>query len=115
MHQFAHTPLEWQIRTVAQTAVFIAGHGGGLSHMVFLAEFALVVEIGKREAPCYKNVANTSGFSYAFNAFSKWHEGMARFVGNFYTRKAPLECPSQGFPECWVSPRAMQWKPPGVL
>lgn len=60
-----HTPFVEQLNTTHNTDIFMSMHGAGLTHLLFLPEWAAVFEIYNCEdKDCYQDLARLRGIKY---------------------------------------------------
>ncbi|XP_031566079.1 EGF domain-specific O-linked N-acetylglucosamine transferase-like [Actinia tenebrosa] len=66
MVDFNHKmPFLEQLKITHNTDIFIGIHGSGLTHMLFLPDWAVVFELYNTEDPeCYRDLANLRGMTY---------------------------------------------------
>ncbi|CAG0894975.1 unnamed protein product [Darwinula stevensoni] len=60
-----HTDFLWQVKTTHTADVFIGIHGSGLTHLLFLPDWAVIFELYNCEDEgCYKDLARLRGVEY---------------------------------------------------
>jgi len=59
-------PFREQLETIRNTDILVGIHGAGLTHLLFLPDWAHVIELYNCDDPgCYKDLARLRGFGYS--------------------------------------------------